>query len=264
MRTAILDHVAIATRELTHGWGLFGGLLGGSWVYGGDDPGFWWGQLRFATGPKIELLTPTGGPDAAFLERFLASRGAGPHHLNFAVTDIGEILARVHALGIEPVNVRLASPTWKEAFLHPRDAQGIVIQVAQPGGPAPRYARPAELPAPGTPCDFALAEHRVQDIDAAIRLYTRALDGEITSRGGRADTAVADLTWHNGARLRLVQAADAGQAGLGSLHFIRHAAAFSAAELDLAAGLSDRLGVSLDLLTSGTAKSAGPADSGAG
>ena len=56
----VLDHVAIGTRALTDGWDLFGGLLGGSWVYGGDSPGYWWGQLQFRAGPKIELLTPTG------------------------------------------------------------------------------------------------------------------------------------------------------------------------------------------------------------
>ncbi len=85
--TVVLDHFAIGTPALTDGWDLFGGVLGGTWAYGGDSPGYWWGQLEFFAGPKIELLTPTGGADAAFLERFLAARGAGPHHFNFIVTD---------------------------------------------------------------------------------------------------------------------------------------------------------------------------------
>ena len=42
--TAILDHLAIGTPALTDGWELFGGVLGGRWAYGGDSPGFWWGQ----------------------------------------------------------------------------------------------------------------------------------------------------------------------------------------------------------------------------
>ena len=95
MERAVLDHVAIGTRDLTAGWQLFGSLLGGTWAYGGDSRGYWWGQLEFASGPKIELLTPTGGPDAAFLERFLASRGAGPHHFNFITADIEDRLARL-------------------------------------------------------------------------------------------------------------------------------------------------------------------------
>src|SRR5256885_620026 len=136
--TVVLDHLAVGTPALADGWELFGGVLGGAWAYGGDSPGFWWGQLGFAAGPKIELMRPTGGPDAAFLERFLASRGAGPHHFNFLVSDIEATLAKVRALGIEPVGVNLASSYWKEAFLHPRDVHGIVIQVAWPPGKAPR------------------------------------------------------------------------------------------------------------------------------
>ena len=146
--TAILDHLAIGTAALGGGWELFGGVLGGTWAYGDDSPGFWWGQLKFAAGPKIELLTPTGGPDAAFLERFLAARGAGPHHFNFLVTDIEDTLARIKAFGIEPVGVSLADPAWREAFLHPRDAHGIVIQVAQEDG-TPASPPPRELPEPG-------------------------------------------------------------------------------------------------------------------
>jgi hypothetical protein len=65
----ILDHLAVGTPDLSAGWELFAGVTGGTCDYGGDSPGFWWGQLEFASGPKIELLTPTGGPDAAFLDR---------------------------------------------------------------------------------------------------------------------------------------------------------------------------------------------------
>ena len=113
--TADLDHLAIGTPTLADGWELFCGVLGGTWVYGMDSPGYWWGQLEFAAGPKIELLTPTGGPDAAFLERFLAARGAGPHHFNFIVSDIRATLARIRELGIEPVGISLDYPAWRAA-----------------------------------------------------------------------------------------------------------------------------------------------------
>jgi methylmalonyl-CoA/ethylmalonyl-CoA epimerase len=250
----VLDHVAIGTRALTDGWDLFGGLLGGSWVYGGDSPGFWWGQLRFRTGPKIELLTPAGGPDAAFLERFLASRGAGPHHFNFIVPDIAAALSRVRALGIEPVQISLVSTTWKEAFLHPKDAYGIVIQVAEQSGPPPELAAPAQLPVPGPSSAFTLVEHYVADIDAAVRLFEEALEGEIVSRQDTAEASVAELTWENGARLRLVHATPAvGRAGSrrgsgpGRLRFIRDGKQFSPADRSRAADLAQCLGISLQL-----------------
>jgi methylmalonyl-CoA/ethylmalonyl-CoA epimerase len=244
---AVLDHVAIATLELTDGWDLFGGVLGGSWVYGGDSPGFWWGQLRFRTGPKVELLTPTQGPDAAFLERFLASRGAGPHHLNFIVPDITDALARVRAVGIEPVQVSVANPAWKEAFLHPKDAYGIVIQVAEQSGQPPELTAPAQLPAPGLPSAFTLVEHHVADLDGALRLFAEALDGDVLSRSESGGASVAELAWENGARVRLIQKGTGSVGGLGQLTFARDDERFSAADRREAAELARRLAVSVQL-----------------
>ena len=241
----MLDHVAVGTRALADGWELFGGLLGGTWVYGGDSPGFWWGQLQFGAGPKIELITPTGGPDSEFLERFLASRGPGAHHVNFIVSDIEATLARVRALGIEPVGASLLSATWKEAFLHPRDAHGIVVQVAQQSGPPPELDRPAELGRTGPASAFALVEHHVADIEGATRLFEEALEGEVVSRHNGAGLATAELRWQNGARLRLVQAVGGNIAT--RLRFDRDGTAFSPADLGRAGDLSARLGLSLEL-----------------
>jgi methylmalonyl-CoA/ethylmalonyl-CoA epimerase len=241
--TAVLDHLAIGTPALTDGWDLFGGVLGGRWAYGGDSPGFWWGQLEFEAGPKIELLTPTGGTDAAFLERFLAARGAGPHHFNFVVTDIEDTLTRIRALGIEPVGVNLANWYWKEAFLHPRDAHGIVIQVAQQAG-SPRSAAPLELPVPGPPTAFDLIEHHVTDLAAATRLFRDVLDGQVEA----ADDQAAELTWPGGKRIRLVR--EDGLPLGGALHhirFTRAAGAFSAQDSERAGLLAKRLGLTVEL-----------------
>jgi methylmalonyl-CoA/ethylmalonyl-CoA epimerase len=242
--TVVLDHLAIGTPALAGGWALFGGVLGGTWAYGGDSPGFWWGQLEFAAGPKIELLTPTGGPDAAFLERFLAARGAGPHHFNFLVTDIEATLARIRAFGVEPVGVNLASPEWKEAFLHPRDAHGIVIQVAQQAGPPPPSAPPRALPEPGPPARLDLIEHHVSDLDGAVRLFRDVLDGRLEAAGAGS----AELTWPGGKRIKLVRA-DGRPLG-GALHhvrFTRAAGAFSGAERARAALLARDLGLAVEL-----------------
>jgi hypothetical protein len=242
--TAVLDHLAIGTPALTDGWELFGGVLGGTWAYGMDSPGYWWGQLEFAAGPKIELLTPTGGPDAVFLERFLAARGAGPHHFNFIVSDIGATLARVRALGIEPVCVNLDNPHWMEAFLHPRNAYGIVVQVAQQAGEPRVDTPPAGLPAPGAPASFGLIEHHVGDLAGATRLFTEALDGRLETAGD--DTA--ELTWPGGKRIRLVREEGLPLGGL--LHHIRFTradGAFTTQDRQRAGLLAKRLGMTVEL-----------------
>jgi methylmalonyl-CoA/ethylmalonyl-CoA epimerase len=240
---AVLDHLAVGTPSLADGWDLFGGVLGGTWAYGGDSPGYWWGQLEFAAGPKIELLTPTGGPDAAFLDRFLAARGAGPHHFNFLVTDISDALARIRASGLEPVGVNLANPDWREAFLHPRAAHGIVIQVAQQGA-TPVYPPPADLPQPGLPARFDLVEHHVGDLDGATRLFRDVLDGRLEA----AAAGTAELTWPGGKRIRLVREDGLPMGGaVRRIRFIRPGAAFSAQDRERAALLAKRLGLTVDL-----------------
>jgi methylmalonyl-CoA/ethylmalonyl-CoA epimerase len=242
--TAVLDHLAVGTRDLSGGWELFGGVLGGTWAYGGNSAGFWWGQLEFAAGPKIELLTPTGGPDAAFLDRFLAARGAGAHHFNFLVTDIEGALARIRAFGIEPIGVNLANPDWREAFLHPRDAHGIVIQVAQQAGPPPPSAPPRELPEPGPPTRLDLIEHHVSDLDGAVRLFRDVLDGRLEAVG----TGSAELTWPGGKRIRLVR--EDGLPLPGALHhirFTREASPFSGQERERAVLLARHLGLAVEL-----------------
>jgi methylmalonyl-CoA/ethylmalonyl-CoA epimerase len=237
---AVLDHLAIGTPTLTDGWDLFGGVLGGTWAYGGDSPGYWWGQLEFAAGPKVELLTPTGGE--GFLGRFLAARGAGPHHFNFLVADIAGALARIRAFGIEPVGVNLTNPHWLEAFLHPRSAHGIVIQVAQQGAtrsPPP----PRELPEPGPPARFDLIEHHVGDLDGAVRLFTDVLDG----RPEAAGPGTAELTWPGGKRIRLVREEGLRGGAVRRVRFTRARGAFGAQDRERAALLAKRLGLTLEL-----------------
>ncbi len=241
---ATLDHLAIGTPVLTDGWDLFAGILGGTWAYGADSAGYWWGQLRFGAGPKIELLTSTGGPGAAFLERFLAARGAGPHHFNFLVSDIEDTLARVRAFGIEPVGVNLANPNWREAFLHPRSAHGIVIQVAQPAGTPPASPPPRELPPPGPSARFDLIEHHVSDLDRAVRLFREVLDGRIEETGA----GTAALTWPGGKRIRLVRRDGLPRGGaLHRLRFTRLADAYGAQERERAGLLAKRLGLTVEL-----------------
>ena len=215
--TTVLDHLAIGTPALADGWELFGGVLGGTWAYGMDSPGYWWGQLEFAAGPKIELLTPAGGNDAAFLERFLAARGAGPHHFNFLVTDIEDALTRIRA-------------------------HGIVIQVAQQGAtrsPPP----PRELPEPGPPARFDLIEHHVGDLDGAVRLFTDVLDG----RPEAAGPGTAELTWPGGKRIRLVREEGLRGGAVRRVRFTRARGAFGAQDRERAALLAKRLGLTLEL-----------------
>jgi catechol 2,3-dioxygenase-like lactoylglutathione lyase family enzyme len=129
-----LDHVALATRDVTPALDLFVGDLGGLVLFGGHGPGFRPMQVRLGdadTGMTVELLEPWDVETNDFLARFLDRSGDGPHHLTFKVDDLEATLERVRASGYQPVGIDLSDPEWKEAFLHPREAHGTVVQLAE-------------------------------------------------------------------------------------------------------------------------------------
>jgi methylmalonyl-CoA/ethylmalonyl-CoA epimerase len=125
-----LDHVAMAAWDLSANVGLVRDVLGGRFVDGGDslEAGFRWIQFEVGGG-KIELMEPL--TKDGFLYRFLTRRGEGLHHMTFYVPDLAQAVASLQAAGIEPVDVDLRHASWKEAFLHPRDTSGVLIQLAQ-------------------------------------------------------------------------------------------------------------------------------------
>jgi methylmalonyl-CoA/ethylmalonyl-CoA epimerase len=129
-----LDHVALATRDASSAIATLVGDLGGTVLFGGESIGFRPMQVYLGdagSGMKVEFLEPFAVEQNDFLERFLVRHGDGPHHLTFKVDDLEQTLEGVRAAGYTPVSVDLSDPTWKEAFLQPREAHGTVVQLAE-------------------------------------------------------------------------------------------------------------------------------------
>jgi hypothetical protein len=127
---AKLDHIAFGVPDAAPVAELLAGHLGGRERGSGPGNGFVFWQWEFAGGGAIEIIVPDG-PPGGFLHRFIAARGAGPHHVTFKVPDIHGACDRARTLGYEPVGFDDRFPAWKEAFLHPKQAQGIVVQLAE-------------------------------------------------------------------------------------------------------------------------------------
>jgi methylmalonyl-CoA/ethylmalonyl-CoA epimerase len=201
---ADLDHIAIASEHAIDNFARYRGDLGAAWVAGMYDPGFYWGQLRFANGMTIELLEPADISQDDFLRRFLDRNGPGPHHVTFKVPDIHAAIAAVTEGGYPPVRVNTANPQWKEAFLHPKQSHGIVVQLAESAGydHAPQF----ELPPPkiAAPATLVRIVHLVADLAAALELFENILGG---SRGQSTSDSV-DLTWPGAGRICLVEPRD--------------------------------------------------------
>ena len=139
-----LDHVAMATWDARGPARLLTEILGATFIDGGEEQnaGFRWLQFQLPGG-KIEVLEPLHR--AGFLYRFLTRRGEGLHHVTLYVSDLGAAVPVLSSAGYTPVDVNLAHAEWKEAFLHPRDTPGVLIQLAEVPDPDGPYAPPKEL-----------------------------------------------------------------------------------------------------------------------
>src|SRR4051812_23726020 len=202
-----LDHVAVATEDQHDAWPRYAGDLAGRWVAGGATPGFWSGQVSYANGMKVEVLEPHMVEQNDFLRRFLDRNGPGPQHVTYKVKDIVAALAEVEGAGYRPVSVDLRDPQWKEAFIHPKDAPGIVVQLAQSSGEDWESDTPPEFPKPRTeaPSTLAYVAHAVASLDDALGLFATLLAGEEADRGEDEGARWVELRWPGPGRVRLLQ-----------------------------------------------------------
>ncbi|MFQ5513244.1 MAG: VOC family protein [Myxococcota bacterium] len=187
------DHIAVALRKVSDVPPFLVGGLGAEPAAGGPGPGYRGGQWTFPGDARLETLEPAGEP-GGFLHRFLERHGAGIHHVTFKVPSLREGCRRAEAAGYEIVGYDDHSPSWKEAFLHPKQALGIVVQLAESDDEAEDAWRPGWIelpPTPEPPAPARLVGLRMTAPDAArarrqwgevLRGEIEELDGELISR----------------------------------------------------------------------------------
>ncbi len=85
----------------------------------------------------VELMAPTG-PDTP-VGKFLTKRGAGMHHVAYAVEDIDSTLERLAAAGLELIDAkaRVGIGGSRVAFIEPRSTGRVLTEIVEPveGGP---------------------------------------------------------------------------------------------------------------------------------
>jgi methylmalonyl-CoA/ethylmalonyl-CoA epimerase len=196
---AKLDHLAVAAETWDELWPRYAGDLGGKWLSGGPTFGFASAQVVYANGMKVEALMPYEWERNDFLRRFLDSRGPGAHHMTFKVPDILAAIDAAQAAGYRPVGIDLSDPGWKEAFLHPKDAPGIVIQLAQSAGEWESPPPPNFPTARVEPATLDYVAHAVTRLDDGVRLYRDLLNGEETNQGDKW----IEYAWSSGGVVRV-------------------------------------------------------------
>jgi methylmalonyl-CoA/ethylmalonyl-CoA epimerase len=208
-----LDHVAHAVPRWQDAWDRYATDLGAEWNSGGPGPGFAPGQLRFGNDARLEILMPNDPQVNDFLERFLLSSGPGPHHLTFKVPNLTDAIDRCRTVGFDPIGINRTDPEWMEAFLHPKVASGVVVQLAEApnawSSPPPddyptarRQRHDGSGPVP--PAALRRVVHAVTDLEQATRLFVDLLGADVDGRGERPDHRWTDLDWGGPLTLRLV------------------------------------------------------------
>lgn len=185
-----LDHVAIGLPRIVDAMPFVVGALGATPTIGGPNAGFRGGQWRFANGALLELIEPAG-PPGGFLHRFLAARGPGVHHLTFKVPVFADAIAHARTCGYEVVGIFDAHPAWKEAFLHPKQAQGIVVQIVEahpeliPPGEWHEGWRPPPAPPPAArPASLVALRLVAASREAALHQWRDTLGGSPIEHDG--------------------------------------------------------------------------------
>ena len=181
--TTAFDHIALALPRMADAVPFLVGVLGGAPHSGArGGPEFRFGTWRYANGGKIEVIEPIGND--GFVSRYLAARGAGIHHVTFKVPSLDAACDRARARGYDIVGYDDSYPDWKTAFLHPKQALGIVVQFAQTSGASePRaWKPPATVDNPPAPVSVVGLRMRVSDPERARLQWEEILQGTCASR----------------------------------------------------------------------------------
>lgn len=126
-----IDHVSFATHSIDDSLRWFQAVFGAREVGRGrvEAEGYTFATLAIPNGQiHFELLEPLG--ENSFVTRFLQERGPGFHHITLDVDDVESAADELRRNGIEPWGGVRGADGWQETFIHPRDSNGILIQLS--------------------------------------------------------------------------------------------------------------------------------------
>jgi methylmalonyl-CoA/ethylmalonyl-CoA epimerase len=127
-----IDHISIAVQDPEKARDFFVRILGAIPGAEADDStlGFNWKILSLGDLTRIEIISPKG--EKSFLDGFLKDRQGGVHHITLETPDIKKIKALLEKENIPYFGyAEYPGGWWKELFIHPKNAFGVLIQIAQ-------------------------------------------------------------------------------------------------------------------------------------
>ena len=129
---ARIDHVSIAVKDQKKAERFYRDILGGIAGTSATDSvtKYFWQIFSLGDLSRLEIISPTG--KGSFLDGFLESREAGVHHITLQTPDIRKTMDYLEAHGIPFFGYNeYPEGIWKEVFIHPSHAFGVLIQIAE-------------------------------------------------------------------------------------------------------------------------------------
>ena len=130
-----IEHIGIAVRDLDRSLNLWTSMLNLE-MRGIEEimeRGVKLAHLELEGGSSIELVTPCG--EDSPLEKFLDEKGEGIHHFSLEVENIESVMQKLKAKGIQFVHDKPQKGAEGSliAFIHPRNFNGVLIELKQKG-----------------------------------------------------------------------------------------------------------------------------------
>jgi methylmalonyl-CoA/ethylmalonyl-CoA epimerase len=124
-----INHVAIVVEDIDSALGFWRDVLGLALDHIEEVPSQASKVAFIPLGDsEVELVEPIA-PDSG-LSKYLEKRGEGLHHLCLEVEDIEGMLASLKEKGARLINeTPLELPGRKMAFIHPKTANGVLIEL---------------------------------------------------------------------------------------------------------------------------------------
>lgn len=129
------SRIAFAVGDLEKARAFFQDVLGAEFDSVQDVKEFHFKYQPFRLGgTEMQLMCPSD--PASVVSHYLMKRGQGFHHLTFEVEDLDEAVRELEAKGVKVASrhryeEELEGSSWKDAFIHPRDAFGVLLQLIQ-------------------------------------------------------------------------------------------------------------------------------------
>ncbi len=126
-----IDHISLAVKEIEKARKFVTDILGAVPGARGTDEKmkFTWEIFSLGDLSRFELITPTG--EGSFIDGFLSKKEGGFHHVTLEVPDIDAARDLLTGEKIPFFEGNDYGGVWKEIFIHPRDAFGMLVQISE-------------------------------------------------------------------------------------------------------------------------------------